>query len=304
MKLLTAVAGLCLSLIGSVPPASAAPGAVAAGDHDYTLSWAGRNRDYRVYIPPSYTGAKPVPLLIALHGGFGTGPGFEDQSHLDRVADQYGFIVAYPDGWRRSWNAGSCCFPASTHHIDDVGFLNALKTKLLSQFAIDRSRVYGTGFSNGAMMVQRMACDSPTTFAAIASVEGGIMVPLDSCTTKTPTPTLIIGGLLDKRIPWNGGVFKGTYRPSVKQMVDLIGTRNQCEATTETVYNANQVLCRTRKNCVTGDAVSWCRIDNGGHQWAGGKTVLKFLLGPNNEAFDASQYIWKFLSRFQRAPTD
>lgn len=271
---------------------------VTAGDHDYSMTYNGRDRDFRVYVPKGYNDKTQLPLLIALHGGFGTGPDFEDQTGFDKLADAHHFLIAYPDGWRRSWNAGSCCWPASSNNIDDVGFIAALKARLLKHFAIDPSRVYGTGFSNGAMLAHRISCQDPDTFAAIAAVEGGTMVK--SCNTSVPMPTLIIGGLKDERIPWHGGKFHGTFRPSAQTMVDRTAKRNSCTGKTKVTYNANQVLCRERSDCGSGDAVAWCRIDNGGHQWAGGKTYLEFMLGPNNEKFSDSQAVWNFVSRFRR----
>jgi len=139
----------------------------------------------------------------------------------------------------------------------------------------------------------------PHTLAAVASVEGGLMIPFSSCTTNIPTATLLIGGLEDERVPWDGGTVRGTYRPSARQMITLVGKRNQCTVSTRTVHDADQVLCKTRNECATGYPVSWCRIANGGHQWAGGETYFEWLLGPNNEKFDASEYIWQFLSRFR-----
>ena len=90
------LAGCFLGTDVKPPPPAGSP--VSAGTHDYGFRVDGRQRTFRLYIPPNYDGRQPLPLLIALHGGLGTGAIFERQTHLDRVAAAGGFLVAYPDG--------------------------------------------------------------------------------------------------------------------------------------------------------------------------------------------------------------
>src|SRR3546814_14133819 len=75
----------------------------------------------------------------------------EEQTGLDAVADQHDFIVVYPDGVGRAWNAGSCCAKPMKEKIDDVGFVRAVIADVKHRYKIDATRIYGTGFSNGAM---------------------------------------------------------------------------------------------------------------------------------------------------------
>jgi polyhydroxybutyrate depolymerase len=75
-------------------------------------------------------------------------------------------VVAYPDAIAAQWNDG---WWNSTS--DDVGFLGALADALVNEFGIDRRRVYVAGFSNGACMAHRLACETDR-FAAIAAVSG------------------------------------------------------------------------------------------------------------------------------------
>jgi polyhydroxybutyrate depolymerase len=43
-----------------------------------------------------------LPLVISLHGPWGTDKSQETISDWDCLADRYGFLVAYPDGYRRT----------------------------------------------------------------------------------------------------------------------------------------------------------------------------------------------------------
>ena len=89
-------------------------------------------------MPPNLEPGQPVPLLVALHGGTGSGTQFEQNSGFDQLADRYGFIVVYPDGVGigrkgnalRTWNGGGCCGPAARQQVDDVGFIRQLVEQL------------------------------------------------------------------------------------------------------------------------------------------------------------------------------
>lgn len=285
-----------LSLLVTIG-ACATSGVAAGASADNEINFGGYERHYVVHKPVGI-GDRPAPLVIALHGGVGTGKIMEDQTGLDAVADQHGFIVAYPDGIGRAWNAGSCCAKPMKEKIDDVGFIRAVIADVKSHYKIDPTRVYGTGFSNGAMLLHRIACDAPDTFAAIAAVSGGPMV--SNCDERKPIPALLIQGRADPRIPWDGGDFQGSYRPSIKDIVSRFGKRNECSTQEQQTSNADGVLCQTLAGCRSGDEVSWCGVVGAGHQWPGGKTFVKFLLGANNERFNASQKIWTFFSKYQK----
>src|SRR6266542_5157522 len=121
-----------------------------------SLSSGGRGRSYRLYRPPGLSQAPTAPLVLVLHGGFGSGAQVEQAAGWDPVADRHGFVVAYPDGIGRSWNAGSCCGPARQQRVDDVAFLAALIDHLGTAENVDPGRVFVTGVSNGAMMAYRL----------------------------------------------------------------------------------------------------------------------------------------------------
>lgn len=53
-------------------------------------------RTYLLHVPPSYVPGNPVPLVIAMHGGFGSGVQLQNHSQLSEKSDNEGFIVVYP----------------------------------------------------------------------------------------------------------------------------------------------------------------------------------------------------------------
>ena len=285
---------LCAALLIGACAMNSAPAraADACGERgtatEGSLKHGGRDRTYRLFVPSG--GGSKLPLVVAMHGGWGTGEKMAEQTGLDRAASKHGFAVVYPDGVWRSWNAGSCCGKAASGNVDDVGFIRSLVKELGGSSCIDDSRVYGTGFSNGAMLTNRIACEAPGLFDAIAPVSGGPM--MDNCPEKPGVPALLMVGRQDERIPWNGGVFDETYRPSIAEQVKVLAKRNRCDDAQAKVAGTSD-LCERRSSCA-GGTVRWCIIDGVGHQWPGGQTILKLMLGPNRDVLDASDTILRF----------
>ena len=154
-----------------------------------------------------------MPLLVALHGGLGSGSQFEQNSGFDGLAEANTFIVVYPNGTpirraapnRLVWNGGGCCSVAAQdqNNVNDVGFISSLITKLEGHYHIDKSRVFATGHSNGAILAERLACQLSTKVVAIGVQAGDLFVK--RCSMAHPVAALEIHGTQDQNIPLDGG---------------------------------------------------------------------------------------------------
>ena len=185
-------------------------GTIAKGNSTDTLQHDGKSRFYSIHLPSAYPKSKnPLPLVVALHGGGGSGRQFETQSRLSEKADKEGFIVVYPDGLQnpgilglRTWNAGACCGQSAvTRQADDVGFIRELIDKLVATYRIDSKRIYATGHSNGGMLCYRLACELPDKLAAIAANAGTMQVET-ACRPTRVMPILHIHSQLDRNVPY------------------------------------------------------------------------------------------------------
>jgi polyhydroxybutyrate depolymerase len=242
-------------------------------------------------------------LVIVLYGGFGTGAQAEKTYHWDATADRNGFVVVYPDGFRRSWNAGGgCCGPASHDSVDDVGFIADLIRSVTRSENVDPKRVFLTGISNGAAMAYRYACEGALPIAAIGSVSGTMP---GGCAAPHPVSALEIHGLKDQNIPFAGGVgTKGVTKvewPGVEASLDLFRKAERCDATDTKVAG---VVTTATANCADGRQVELITISDAGHQWPGGESnrpIARMLFSPDppSTALDANAVIWAF---FQRHP--
>jgi polyhydroxybutyrate depolymerase len=266
------------------------------GTKPYSISSGGLTRTFLVHAPPSYDGSKAMPLVVSFHGAWGTGAKQEEITGWSKLADQNGFLVAYPDGTSRAWNAGDqCCDPPRKQGVNDLGFARDLVGFVKKTYKVDDARVYGNGFSNGAMLIHYIACAEPDLFTAVAVNAGALMT--STCKPTRPLPFLIIQGKKDPRMPWGGGTYDGTYRLPVVDLVKRIATRNHCSSTTDTVsYRGGPAECRTVSGCGANE-VTYCGVEGVGHQWIGGLTVVPMLLGGNTDKFNATFAMWRFFAR-------
>ena len=92
----------------------------------HSLNIDGTNRTYKVHVGNKTTSNSA--LIIVLHGGGGNGSYAETKYEFNSLADQEGFIVAYPDGTGllinkdlKVWNAGTCCGIASSGKLHETG---------------------------------------------------------------------------------------------------------------------------------------------------------------------------------------
>src|SRR5262245_40192844 len=101
--------------------ASAQSEQIERGSFTWTVESGTDERSVRMYIPESVDLSNPVPLVVMLHGGFGSAKQAESAYEWDAMADIGGFVVAFPNGDGRAWNAGGgCCGEPGRTGRDDV----------------------------------------------------------------------------------------------------------------------------------------------------------------------------------------
>jgi polyhydroxybutyrate depolymerase len=167
-------------------------------------------RTYLIYVPASLP--PQAALVIVLHGSAMHGArmrvctGYE----FDRLADQHGFAVLYPDGYRGNWNdcRKNATFPAKRENIDDMSFIRALIARVMVEQVIDQKRVYAFGYSNGGHMAFRLAMEAPGEIAAVAAVAASLPTPDDSsCPQQGRTSrVMLVNGTADPINPYRGGI--------------------------------------------------------------------------------------------------
>jgi polyhydroxybutyrate depolymerase len=286
---------------------------LAPGDHRRTLMHDGLERSYRMHLPPQYDGAKPLPVVLNLHGAATNGDVQITFTGMNRKSDEAGFIVVYPEGTGPNavalfWNSGGPPLRRpgkSLNDRDDVGFIRAVLDDLAGVAKIDAKRVYCTGMSNGGMMTHRLGIELADRLAAIAPVAGtiGIKDPKPA----RAVPVLHIHGTKDTFVPWEGWKSQielfVTFN-SVDEAIDFWVKHNgsrkppKIEQLPDAVPDDGMTVERyTYAAGPQGAEVVLVKIIGGGHTWPGQSFRLEAWLGKVCEDFDANDLIWDFFQR-------
>ena len=260
----------------------------------------GQRRTYYLHTPPSYQPGQSLPLVLAFHESEGQGKDMAAHTGLNQLADQKSFLVVYPDGLNAKWNVSG----QAVTKEDNVAFVKALITQLGQIRAIDHQRIYATGLSNGGILVQKLACESPAQIAAFATVAASLPQQFQGkCQSQTPVSMLLINGTADDVVPWQGGappavqVGRNLSIPSIPAVFNFWQQHNHCSTPVAVQQRADKLVTTSSyTNCQAGSDVTLIALKGAGHIWPGG--------GYGRSSFlDASQTIWSFFERHTLATT-
>jgi polyhydroxybutyrate depolymerase len=265
----------------SAAPSSAAPERPGPGDHRLTIDVGGVARTYLLHAPPGYDGGAPLPLVIAMHVYPGTGAAMRDLTGMDARADRHNFLVAYPDGTDRGFNAMICCGTA-----DDVAFLTTLTRHLVDRWRADPDRVYLTGMSNGGDMSFRGAIEASGTFAAIGVVSGGYGGPKTERADYVPTSPVSVVTVIGTRDRYFS-VFE----------TGLATWQQRLRCTPAPAPAPAPQIRRTVARCADGSDVDVYVVPDMGHVWPGTGTG-QFAVP--NTPMNATDLVWEFFAAHPR----
>jgi polyhydroxybutyrate depolymerase len=273
---------------------------VLAADVVHALHVDGRLRTYLLHVPPAVRAqGERAPLLLALHPGYGSAAGFARTTGFSERADAFGYVVAYPAGLYRSWNAGDCCGPPAREGVDDVAFLLAVVTDVARHTPIDAANVFVAGFSNGAGLALLLGCRRAERVRAIVAGGSPLHVPLEECAPSRPVPLFTFHGLADPVAPYDGG--RGILanigdQQSSAAMVDRWRSLNRCGAGRRIARHARAVV-ETADAGPDGAEVVSCTIEGMGHQWPGGAPYETRIFGPGSTDVSATDLAMAFFER-------
>jgi polyhydroxybutyrate depolymerase len=277
------------------PTATVSPTAIAtvpAGDSQRTLTVDGMERSYLLHVPAGLAADQPLPLVLIFHGYSNVGGTMARTTGFNGLADAYGFFAAYPNGTGpdggTSWNAGGCCGFAQYNNVDETAFVRAIIADLKKEAPIDPSRVYATGFSNGAFLAYRLGCEMSDTFAAVAPVAGVLLT--NPCNPSRPVSILHIHGMADPSVPYAGSATpnaNGVYE-SVQQSIATWAQLDGCSST-PAVELTSLAKHTVYAGCKNGTAVELYSLSGIGHTW------------PPDTILPASRIIWNFFVAHPKA---
>ncbi len=289
------------------------------GTQACTLQVGAWTRHYSVHVPPGYDGKKPLPVVVMLHGGGGTGRGAAEETGWDAKADRENFLAVFPDALARDpakpgsfsrnpqlWNDGSDRFYPGQQTPDDVTFLNAVLEELLAKFSVDRQRIFVAGFSNGASMAFRFGAAAARRLAAIAPVAGACW--LEPLTVERPLPLCYLTGTADPLNLLEGGVPKLAFgasdkvrakpKPPVRDSLLKWAKAIGCPVTPAKTNETNGVRTETFGSGRERAEIIFVTVADQGHTWAGGKSLLpERWVGKTSSKLNATDFIWNFFKQ-------
>ncbi|HKU41407.1 MAG TPA: hypothetical protein VJR89_24790 [Polyangiales bacterium] len=236
-----------------MPSEGCMSGMLKAGRSMGSIQSSGGNRTFIQYVPSSYDGKKPVPLLVDLHP-FSVGASFaESSSGFRQLADMEGYVYLAPQGMGNMWD--------SVGDVDSK-FIRDLVADTAKKGCIDLRRVYATGCSNGGAFSFLLMCTASDVFAAVAPMCGTSFVNLQTnCMQQRPVSLMLRIGRQDTANCWEGES-KPLNAPNVPA-----GTKVDCAKTvqktmTEKYHCKGQIMmegrCEIVGDCDQGTQVAIC----------------------------------------------
>ena len=302
------VFGLLIFLLDACysPPTDIPP-----GNKEVEYSHDNELRRTIFYIPKKLKRRKRS-LILCLHNDDET---IESMMRLtrrsfNRLADENGFIIGYPEALNKYWNDGREDSISLSHYneIDDVGFIEKVIDYGIDSFHVNPSRIFVAGMSNGGFMSLKLACELSQKINGIAAVSASLALDqLVNCSADTTVSVMLINGTRDPVMPYEGGemIFDDRSQGSILSSEETVNywlRENECKEkmTMRDVSNSN-LFDETRSekymytNCENNAKVVLIAVTNGGHTWPGGRQYLgERVVGKTAKDFDASEEIWKF----------
>lgn len=236
-----------------------------------SLNVGGQNRQFYVHAPSGLTENRP--LVISCHGMDQDIPYQRNQAKWEQIADTANFVVVYPGG-----GTGFSTWDISGDK--DANFILAIIDEMSKKYAIDKSRVYMSGFSMGGMLTYHLMQKIPDKIAAFAPVSGHLMGMYPySYNSPRPLPLIHVHGTSDSVVNYDGSI----------DYVKGWASFNNCSSTPVTTkYNNGNPSC-TKEVWTDGDCeTEVVRISFNGRDHEHN----------NSGALHTSQEIWNFVKNY------
>lgn len=264
---------------GGVLPSDGCGKARSIQNGRINLNVNGLSRSYILRVPDNYNNQNPYRLIVGYHwlngdasqvANGGNGSATETPYYgLWNLAQNSTIFIA-PEGIDKGWaNTGG----------RDIALTDAILNQIQSNFCIDKSRIFATGFSYGAGMSNAIACARANVFRGVALYSGAQLSGCDGGTA--PIPFFAAHGLDDNVLSIAQG----------RSLRDRAVRNNRCIAQNplEPARGSGTHICTSYQGCTTGYPVRWCAFD-GGH-WPS-----------QHDAGQPESWIpqeaWKFISQF------
>jgi polyhydroxybutyrate depolymerase len=213
------------------------------------------DRSYHLRLPDNWDGTTPLPVLLHFHGWGRSGAEVLRNGRIVTQGVAEDVLVLAPNGRNNSWSfrqAGSV----------DVTFARAVIADAAQRYPIDQSKIFVSGYSWGANMAWRFACEDGDGMAALLAVAGSLSQN-ETCETA-PNEVRQVYGLTDNVLDFPMGPGDDDTYP-VALWRRILGCKADHVGASEGPWNARSFLTfeRTSWDCPSGRVV--LDLHPGGH---------------------------------------
>ncbi len=240
--------------------------AIVTASAQKTITVDGKMRNYLEYIPANL--GKNRPLLISCHGMGQDAAYQKGMLKIETIADTAKFVTVFPNGINNAWDISG---------DQDINYIKALIDRMVSNYGIDRNRVYLSGFSMGGMFTYHAMTKIADKIAAFAPISGYPIYGM-SFTSSRPIPIIHTHGTGDDVVKFD----------KVQSILDGWIKRNKCSATATVTKNYKGYGHATR------------------HVWSGGTNGVQVVLMEfankghwvSNDGVLTGEEIWNFCKKY------
>ena len=222
-------------VLASLTGCSASDEGGSSGPDEPRITFGG-DRPVDLKVPSAYTAESEWPLLMVLHGYGVTAAVQSGYFGVNALVESEGVLLIAPEGTKNAnddqfWNATDACCGFGDS-VDDVAYLRSLLEDVSSDYAVDPSKVFVVGHSNGGFMTHRMACEASDLITAAVSLAGMTWLDPGQCTPAEDVSVLQIHGDADDTILYAGGTVdpSAPYYPSALESVTRWQSHDACAA--------------------------------------------------------------------------
>ena len=132
------------------------------------------SRAYKVYVPAGTSDA-PRPMMVMLHGCTQSADDFAAGTQMNRLADEHGFVVVYPEQASHA-NASKCWNwfkpQDQARGAGEPSLIAGIVREVAQRHDADPRRIYVAGLSAGAAMAVVLGETYPEVFAGVGAHSG------------------------------------------------------------------------------------------------------------------------------------
>ncbi len=265
------------------------------------------SRDYKLYVPSGVAGvarAERLPLIVMLHGCKQDPDDFALGTGMNKLAQERGFLVAYPEQSARA-NQMACWnwfhVKNQERETGEPSIIAGITSEIMSEFDVDPDLVFVAGLSAGGAMAAILGATYPDLFKA-AGIHSGlpcgaatdIATAFNSMRHGAAIDALSAPGTNVRTIVFQGGADR-TVHPSNADLIVAFASAG-LDGVVETKLKGRSKGGVAYERTVIADSsgasqVEYWAIQDMGHAWSGGNREGSFTdpYGP-----DASREMLRF----------